>query len=152
VILDRNEDHRGIQLAIKEIESLLEDALRRHANQEAMAPDYLLWLGLARQGVTGYHVLSMVFGAVAYESLAGDASLNEQAYQHRVARAVLAMDALKGRTAGGTPKELGARGQRMLGRFLLDRYAPLAVGVVHQIKENDQRARTRYALMTLPLR
>lgn len=152
VVLDKNREHRGVQLAIAEVEALLNEALRKHAAQERMAPDFALWCGLAHRGVTGFDVLSMVFGAVAYDSLAGDASLDERAYQHRVARAVLALDALKARTVGGTRKELGAIGQRMLGRFLLDRYAPLAVGVVQQIKDADQKANARYALLTSPLR
>lgn len=152
VVMDRNKAHRGIQLAVEEVEALLEDALRRHAANEPLAPDFLLWCSLAHRGVTAHDVLSMVFGAIAYESLAGDAALSELAYIHRVARAVLALDSLKGKTAGGTPKELGATGQRMLGRFLIERYSPLAVGIVDQIKTSDQKAHARYALLTLPLR
>lgn len=150
-VLERNREHRGIQLAVREIEALLEDALRRDAEQEPMAPDYVLWAGLAHRGVTAFDVLGMVFGAVAYESLGGNAALDQCAYQHRVARAALALDALKGRTSGGTPKELGATGQRKLGQFLLAQYSALAIGVVDQIKGSDQKARARYGLMTLPL-
>jgi hypothetical protein len=149
--MDRNRDHRGIKLAVAEVEALLSGALRRHADEEPMAPDLTLWCGLAHRGVTGYDVLSMVFGAIAFESLGGSAALDQRAYEHRIARAVLSLDALKGRTSGGTPKDLAATGQRMLGRFLLDRYSPLAVGIVDQIKTNDQKAHARYALLTLPL-
>lgn len=151
VILETNKDHRGVKLAVAEVEALLDAALRRHADEVPMAPDHLLWLGLAHKGVTGVDVLGMMFGAVAFECLGGSAAIDQCAYQHRVARAVLALDALKGRTAGGTPKELPAIGQRMLGRFLLERYAVLAVGVVEQLKANDQKAHERYALLTLPL-
>lgn len=152
MVLDRNMEHRGIKLAVSEIEALLEDALRRDAEQEPLSPDYRLWVGLAHRGVTGLDVLQMVLGMVAYEGLAGDSALDEQAYIHRVARAVIALDALKERTVGGNAKELSATGQRKLGRFLLDRYAALAVGVVEQLKANDQKAHARYAVLTLPLR
>lgn len=150
--LANNEGHRGVQLAVAEIEALLADALRRHSAQERMSPDYLLWLDLAQRGVSGHSILSMVFGVIAYERLDGDAALNELAYQHRVARAVMALGARKGRTSGGTPKDLPATGQRMLGRFLLERYSALAVGVVDAIKTTDRKAQERRALLTMPLR
>lgn len=152
LVLDRNVEHRGLQLALREIEGLLADALRRHAYGERLAPDFQLWLGLAHRGVTALDVLSTFCGAVVYEQLAGDAALNEQAYHHRIARAVLSLDALKARTAGGLPKELAAQGVRALGRLLLEQYAGLAVGIVDAIRTTDQKAHERRALLTIPLR
>lgn len=152
LVLDRNREHRGLKLALGEIEALLNDALRRHANEEQLAPDFVLWLGLAHKGVSALDVLSAFCGAVVYEQLAGDPALNEQAYAHRIARAVLSLDALKAKTAGGLSKELGAQGLRTLGRFLLERYVALAVSIVEAIKTTDQKAHERRALLTSPLR
>ena len=117
-----------------------------------LAPDFVLWLGLAHVGVTAVDVLATFCAATAYEQLAGDPALDEQAYHHRIARAVVALDTLKAKTAGGLSKDLGAQGMRTLGTFLLERYASLAVGVVESIRTADQKAQERRAALTIPLR
>jgi hypothetical protein len=151
-ILGRNADHRGLQLALQEIDALLSDVLRRAANGELLAPDFQLWLGLAHKGVTALDVLPMFGAALLYEQLSGDASRNETAYHHRVARVVVCLDKLKDKTAGGLPKDLAATGQRKLGRFLIERYSALGVGLLAKIKAADEKARERWALLAKPLK
>jgi hypothetical protein len=79
LVLDRNKDHQGLQVTLREIEGLLNDALRRHADNELLAPDYRLWLGLAFKGVSALDILAVFCGAVAFEQLGGDPALDERA-------------------------------------------------------------------------
>jgi hypothetical protein len=146
-VLSRNLQHRGLQLALSEVDALLRDAAERHDAGAILAPDYVLWSGLAKANATPMDILTMVCASILYEQLGGDSARDRQAYVHRVARAVLSLDRLR-----PNRKDLAATGQRLLGTFLLDRYAPLALGVVDAVKVGEQRDRERQALLTSPMR
>lgn len=151
-VLDRNAEHRGLQLALSEIDDLLHDALNRDACGEQLGPDFQLWLGLAHKSVTALDVLTMFCAALLYEQLSNDPAINERAYHHRVARAVVCLDSLKGRSSSGQPKDLAATGQRALGRFLVDRYGALGARLVATIQLAEERERERLALISTPLK
>jgi hypothetical protein len=151
-ILERNiAEHRGLQLAINEIDGLLNDALSRAARGEILAPDYRLWLNLAHAGVTPLGIITMFSAALLYEALENDTALSEQNYHHRIARAVMCLDKLKARTAGGCPKELDATGQRQLGRFLLGRFGGLGTSLLTKVRADEEKDRERWAAMAKPL-
>lgn len=147
LVLDRNIQHRGLQLALQELDELLADAMRRFSDGQKLSPDYCLWLGLAQSNTAPMQILTMLVGAILYEQLAGDSAVSRKAYIHRIARAVVSLDRLK---PGG--RDLNATGQRLLGEFLLDRYGPLALGVLGAVKTAEQKAHERRALITAPLR
>jgi hypothetical protein len=150
-VLERNAGHPGVQLASRELDALLADALRRAGDGETLAPDMKLWAELALNGATSTHVLSLFCAVLAHESLGSDTALSELAHVHRVARAVLSLGRLKPLSSGGVARDLGARGQRAVGRFMLDRYSPIATNVIRAIESSQQANVERYAALTAPL-
>jgi hypothetical protein len=150
-ILERNKDHPGVRLASREVDALLADALNRAGRGEILSADMKLWSDMALNGATSSHVLALFCAVLANESLGTDTALSELAHVHRVARAVLSLGRLKPLSAGGVPKDLAARGQRAVGRFMLDRYSPIAANVIKAIESSQRAAVDRHAALTAPL-
>lgn len=147
VILDKNAHHEGVQLALGEIEGLLNDAREQAMSGQTLAPDYALWLGLAQRAITARLILAMVCAAVLYEHLSDDPAIDKQAYEHRVARAVLMLGVLKPKR-----RDLPAGPQRVIGRMLIDRYSPLVVNVLIAVRAAERERRQRHDALAAPLK
>lgn len=122
-----NPDHPGLLLASTELQSLLNDSLRRVTDGETVTADVRHLARLASHDVTAEFVLAMTAAVSILDQENPGMFPDANAVRFAVARAVCS---LASRLSGTNRQPLGSRALSDIGSILVDRYSPFVAAVL----------------------
>jgi hypothetical protein len=139
----QRDTHEGLKLACKELDSLLSKCRAVSQSGAPVASDERHLARVAHHAIDGLTLLEATIGVLLHDADNPGRLKTPKALRYAVARFVCNL-------APRHQLPLSAKGLNALGRFLLERYAPLYAGVIECLRAQDEREQRRASLLSMP--
>lgn len=141
-VLDGNPEHAGLRAASAELDRLFSES-RRAASVKSTDPLHIHFGRLSAHGVTPVDVIAMYAAVALYDREHPRDLRDATMFRFAVARAV----------CGLVPRQgivLRSRALDRIGRYVTERYAGLAAGIVTAVEQAETNEQQRSAVMSAP--